>query len=556
MLITASCPFCRLAYQVQATLRGQFVRCPNAACRKIFAVPVEETAAAPVPPPKSSAPVGNGQRSGSVADMVTLLPAEQAAPPTDAGPTSKHVSEMLPVEPTEPAAPATAGGPAAGDWWQAAPPVRGKAAPPPVVPSSPPPSPTPAATWWRDAPPARGSQAPAEPTRKKRPTPSAPTETQRMPILPPETTGQPLELPPGVWEPPPVRRAADTDAQTSEAIKPPGMIQVREGAAGDKDAQPLKETTASEAHRPRLSKRRAWFVITGLFLLTFGVLGAVGVWVWLAFHRSEEARFAEAIADYRQGSFGKAESEFRELAQKFPDSTQVEEYRFLADWSAVCGTVSNPDADPAAVVPQLDHFISNHKKDLLMVQYGHDAGQQLLKLAKAFAARNSNPPDEQPLKTAERIEQLRRTVASLGPDALTKEEAALIDADVGKVRRAVEKARKRRDVLAQIRRKAKEPWMDAIKRVRTLLARRERELPGISQDPAARAALADLYKGHLDSVVFQRLQGDIRALPEGDADNPEDDPDKTIVFAPLLGTAAPGRAPENDPIVLALVRGV
>ncbi len=39
MHITALCPFCRTAYQVQATLRGQLVRCPSAACRKVFPVP-------------------------------------------------------------------------------------------------------------------------------------------------------------------------------------------------------------------------------------------------------------------------------------------------------------------------------------------------------------------------------------------------------------------------------------------------------------------------------------------------------------------------------------
>ena len=492
----------------------------------------------------------------SVGDMVPILPAEQASPPLDSASTSKHVSEMLPVIPTESAAPSAAGGPTNADWWQAAPPVRGgsgqPAEPPPA---SAPPSPPPPATWWRDAPPpvrnpktptetpapaestspscpSRGSPTPAEPTRKIRPTASAPAETQQMPILPSETPDQPRELPPGVWEPPPVRRGS---------------------VPGDDDSQTVSETAASETHRPRLSKRRAWFVITGLFLLTFGVLGGVGAWAWLTFHRSEEARLKEAQDDYKQGSFSKAESEFRELAHKFPDSARAKEYGFLADWSAVCGTVSNPDGDPAAAAVRLEQFIKRNEKDPLMSQKGRDAGQQLLKLATRFAARNAKPPDEQPLKAADRIEQLRRTVAALGADALTKEEMGQIEAEVGKVRLAVEKARKRRDVLAAMQKGNKETPMEAIQRVRDLLARMEHELPGINQDPEARAALERLYQTHLDSVVYQPEKQD---GGERKPDPLVEDNVPTLLFASLLPTAAPGNAPEKDPIVLALVRGV
>ena len=488
--------------------------------------------------------------------MVPILPAEQASPPLDSASTSKHVSEMLPVIPTESAAPSAAGGPTNADWWQAAPPVRGgsgqPAEPPPA---SAPPSPPPPATWWRDAPPpVRNPKTPTEtPAPAESTSPSCPS--RGSPVAGRADTENPshgfraggnaanadpavgdarpaAQLPPGVWEPPPVRRGS---------------------VPGDDDSQTVSETAASETHRPRLSKRRAWFVITGLFLLTFGVLGGAGVWVWLTFHRSEEARLKEAQADYQLGSFSKAESEFRELAHKFPDSARAKEYGFLADWSAVCGTVSNPDGDPAAAAVRLEQFIKRNEKDPLMSQKGRDAGQQLLKLATRFAARNAKPPDEQPLKAADRIEQLRRTVAALGADALTKEEMGQIEAEVGKVRLAVEKARKRRDMLAAMQKGNKETPMEAIQRVRDLLARMEHELPGINQDPEARAALERLYQTHLDSVVYQPEKQD---GGERKPDPLVEDNVPTLLFASLLPTAAPGNAPEKDPIVLALVRGV
>jgi len=349
-----------------------------------------------------------------------------------------------------------------------------------------------------------------------------------MPVLPPEAPDQPRELPPGMWEPPPVRRGAD---------------------GGEKDTQAQEETAASTTHRPRMHKRRAWLAIAVIFLLTFGGLGGGGVWAWLKFHRSEEARSGQARDDYKNDSFKNAEDEYRELAQKFPDSAHAEEYRFLADWCAECRAVSDPDADPAVSVSRLDRFINEHK-DPLKGENGRAAGKLLLKLTKAFTARNANPTDEQLLTAADQIEQLRRTVESLGPDALTKEEAGSIDADVAKVREAVAKARKRREILAELVQRPKEPPMEAIKRSRDLLERMKRELPGIDQDPKAQAALTRLEEAHRAKVVYQPREDAPRPIVR-----PEDDAE-TLVFDSLLSPKWLGKGPEKDPIVLALVRGV
>jgi outer membrane protein assembly factor BamB len=356
-----------------------------------------------------------------------------------------------------------------------------------------------------------------------------------MPAIARETVEQPRELPPGVWEPPPVRR----------------------GDVGkDKDTSPAETAPASETHQPRVTKRRAWLGIAGLFLFLLIVFGGLGVWVYTIVVVSEENLLKEARGYYKDNAYGSAAEKFHLLAEKFPQSDQADEYRFLDDWCTVCSTVATSDADPAASLPDLDRFVKNHKEDPLMSKYAQDAGQQLLRLARRFAERNANPPDDQPLKTAEQIERLRRTVAGLGPEALTKEETASIDAALDKVRRNVERANKRRSVLAQIRKGDKETWMDAIKRVGTLLARRERDLPGIKEDAEVRTALDALYQGHLDSVQFHWGKQGLPRRPDDDADSPEDDPKNTIVFAPQVGPAAPGNAPPKDPIVLALVRGV
>ncbi|MHB1423629.1 MAG: PQQ-binding-like beta-propeller repeat protein [Gemmataceae bacterium] len=556
MHITALCPFCRSAYQVEATLRGQLVRCPNAACRKSFTVPAEVPPAASAvqaAPPRPSPKPDNGPRSGSVADFVPMLPAEQVPSSSQPSAASKHVSQMLPLAPT---APESGGQRNEGSWWQAAPPVRQtpsqQAARPPTAPSSPPPAearsgperasgataPPPAAetSWWSEAPPVRQPQIPVEQPQaaaskaRHRTVDRPPAETQSMPALAPQKTDQPRELPPGVWVPPPVRRGSESSAEQATAVQEP----------------PVHET-----HRPRLSKRRALLATIGLLLFTVGVLGFVTLVVVRKIHHSEEELSANARTEYEQHSYSNASEMFGKLAQQFPNSEQVGEYRFMTEWCAVCSTVSDPDADPVAAAGRLNQYVKDHEKDPFMVQFGRDAGQLLLKLTKALAARTDNPPDEQPLQAVERIEQVRRTVAALGPDTLKKDENEQIDGDLGKVRRAVEKSRKRREAIARLHKRDDETPMNAIKRVRLLLGRMERELPGIGQDAEAQAALAQLYNTHLASVKYYEAADEPHAPPPA----PEEE-GKRMLFAPLLPTASPGTAPPNDPIVLALVRGV
>ncbi len=562
MHITALCPFCRSAYQVQATLRGQLVRCPNAACRKIFTVPKDVPPPEPpaaTPPPRPHG--GGGQLSGTVGDLVPILPSEQAAPSVEPSGTGKHVSEVLPVAPV---APETTGQPIEGDWWQAAPPPRSqpgigseKQAPAARSPAITPPATV--APWWQNAPPVRAPQrsaeksAPAAPTQQIRPLErpaaetqrrpagqeaTAPTqplrplerpaaETQQMPALTPEKSDQPRELPPGVWQPPPVRRGPADETQ---------------------DTQPQQATEASETHQPPVSMRRVKLLITGLLVLVVCAFGIGGTWAWMTWVHNEERLSGEARELHSQGSFSNAAEKYGELLKKFPNSEHRDEWRFMADWSTVSSMANDPDADVPAAVAQFEEFVKDHKKDPLMIEHAHDAGQRLIKLTKTFASRNANPADEKPLKDAERIEQLRRLVAGLD-GALSKADSEQIDAELGQVRKAVEIARKRREVLAQIRRQKGETWMDAIKRSESVVASMERELPGIGQE--AQGAIAKLYDAHLESVVYKPNKGAVAPPPEQAEDDAE-----TLWFASLLPTAAPGQAKSNDPVVLALVRGV
>src|SRR5262245_66693006 len=81
--ITAVCPRCHNRYHRTPTLRGQKIPCPNANCREVFEVQDADTAF-----DRNQVVIASGKisKSGSVSDIVPMLPAEQAAGQAPASP--------------------------------------------------------------------------------------------------------------------------------------------------------------------------------------------------------------------------------------------------------------------------------------------------------------------------------------------------------------------------------------------------------------------------------------------------------------------------------------
>src|SRR5437870_5522644 len=105
--ITAVCPRCRNRYQLNPAMRGQRIRCPNPDCRETFEVQDADTAF-----DRNQVGIASGKinKTGSVSDLVPLLPAEEVpgeAPPPPPAPENpsqpNHVADFLPLVPADPA---------------------------------------------------------------------------------------------------------------------------------------------------------------------------------------------------------------------------------------------------------------------------------------------------------------------------------------------------------------------------------------------------------------------------------------------------------------------
>src|SRR5262249_11239895 len=147
--------------------------------------------------------------------------------------------------------------------------------------------------------------------------PGAPPERKTAPA-----DGGPVELPPGVWEPPPVRRT--------------------DGAAGAKKETPATQPAATSSATPAaarpvtpVAKRRrgAWFA-SGLLAVVPPLLGLYGWIGQIVSASSEEQRRQKAEQEYKDRNFGEAARLFDELEREFPQSEHRRLYEFLGRLSA------------------------------------------------------------------------------------------------------------------------------------------------------------------------------------------------------------------------------
>jgi outer membrane protein assembly factor BamB len=367
-----------------------------------------------------------------------------------------------------------------------------------------------------------------------------------------DTTGAPLELPPGVWDPPPVRRGEEQKIdRLTEIHEPPRVERLTE----IHDAPPAElpaeayQPPVYEAPAPAVSRKKALWIIGSLIALVAVVLGVGLLVTRTVLGQSEDDAFAEAMKAYQEHKFGNAATQFKGLTEKFPDGERAPTYRFLAEWSGLAGRLHDPQADPAAALDSLETFLKEHKDDPPLKEFAHEVGLGLAKLAETFAQQHANPADDSPLPVAERLVQARDAVRKIAKGALEDADNERIDSAVNGVRAAVQRRQRRDAAIAQLR--AFTPTAEGIREARRYLQElgQSEEFKDLPESPEAAGILGNLYAGHLKSVTYE-AGGELGpAPPRSDESVP------SVVFDQLMA-GKPGGARADDPVRLALARGV
>ncbi len=557
MHITVVCPQCRSRYQVDDALRGKKMRCPNGKCRATFDV-VEEGKPPPAPPPapkpapKPAAPPPSPRgQTGSVGEVVPILPVEPAAPPPR--PQGNHVSNYVPVEQAEVAssAPNAPTGASFGDWRNLSPSRGGTATPPPPPASRPatvPPT--------RKDPPPKASAPPAKPA-------SQPPKPQAQPATPPpKPQAQPaVDGVPGTpavadWHaaPPPVIQPGDSRPAPVEM--PPGAWQNVEHLAPTGQHGPSEE---EEAHR-LAKKRRARRLMIGMIAGMLLVMGIGAVVFYIVVWQNEGHQFDRAMNQYNEGHFVDAGKAFRKLADKFSSSSRADEYRLWAALSELRGSASG-DIDDA--LEQLDKFLTEALKtergQELMNERAEDIGKALAKATAEFIDAHKSDNDSELEKSLTGINQGVDRVRGVVPKAITADEADGIKKEVRNIQENIDLEKRRQKALVKLREIAKNPSIEAIKAAKAFIRETvlSKAVPTFENDADAAGILASMHEAHIKTILFE--------LPkEGDPGvgrRSREDIEPSILIDPLLaGRPRPAGQPrpvdDEGSVVLALARGV
>jgi hypothetical protein len=511
--ISVVCPHCQTLYQLEPSLRGMRMRCPNPQCREIFEV-CEETEITPaVPPEPLPLPAGPGRHvAGTVGDLVPILPAEPAAP--------ESVALVAPtVQAGAPAAEGTQPRESAKPAWQAPPPVRKQPA---------------------------GLTTGAAPARPKRPTPPAQiaeldwgplseffgTEGAALPMpavadaqaARPGANG-PVELAPGTWEAPPVRLLQAAPAQRPAAEPRPAA------------ASPV----------PAASRRHRSLVVIGLMAAL--VLGGAGA-AWLLYQRhlaeQETQRLERAQQRYHDRNFGDAATLFRSLDRDYPESPRRGLYRVAAELSSLREPVFKLQADPeetSQALRRLREFVAGYQGDPFLKQFQGDLWETFYKLSLELTDWAGQKYDRhlQELARAALQDAQKWTAAADVPvkDRLVKAGERLAEAD----QKIAAWERKER-VLARLRAILENVTGPGVREARELA-----EAEGLSADREVAGLLAALPAKHRASIVYVPVRpGEARP-----ATRVEDDP--SLLVTPALKRRV-GETGSGSGVVVALVRGV
>jgi outer membrane protein assembly factor BamB len=499
MSITVICPRCESRFTLEEQMRGQRIRCPNQLCRNIFEVRAEgdKPAAAPATPPAPPPPEKPvAVKSGSVTEMLPLLPAEIAEPPVEekkpperAAPRRLERTPEKPARPKEPPAPKPSEAPALMP-----PPVRSSAAPATVT--------APPADFPDDFP--------------------GDDDADSMPAA----GAGPPEVGPGTWEAPPVRGPAVEVAPQLEVA-----------AVATALAAPAE--LPAPAHRGR----RVLLIIAAMLVLFATTI--LGGWRYVENARagSEADRFNRAEEHYKQAEFEDATTALQKLAKDFPSSRDAPRYRFLAELSSVRGEADKA-RDLAELKSALDHvlqFLGFNQQEALLKDRHADVWDTLKRLAERLADQADEKHDRDALAMARHAWKETGRLEPPSQVNVPQVQRALND-KFEQVTARLDVFERRLAVIDALKERVAKASAQAVQEGRALVT-----AAGLTDDGEAKDLLADLVLAHRAAIRYVPAEG---TAANGAID---DDALPSLVVTPALtaGKASPGRG-----VALALARGV
>jgi outer membrane protein assembly factor BamB len=280
-----------------------------------------------------------------------------------------------------------------------------------------------------------------------------------------------------------------------------------------------------------------------MILIAGGLPAIVAVVAILGWHRyqTRETRLRdEARRDYDNGQFPRAKEKYKELRDDFPSSPNEPEYAFMEDLSDLRAEAEvGLWKDLKSPFDMVRSFLEAHDSNELLKPFARDLGVTIVKIVKDTVAKQENLGGDD-LDVVEAAEKLVNLIKKELPEALLTAEMDQLAADFAAARTRVKEQAKIQEAVERVR--ILKPTIDGIKEARRII-----EEEGLKDNKEAQELLGKLFEGHRQSIKYTESA----APPTRRAE----DFDPSVVVDPLV-EGHPPVAPDDDSVVLALVRGV
>jgi hypothetical protein len=503
MKITVVCPRCETRSHLEEEMRGKRIFCPT--CRHVFEVQAEEDKPPTAPsPPATPVPGQTTVTSGSVSDLVQLLPAQLAEP----APAPPRALDPRPIVPPPPKPP------------------EPRLVRPKEPPTKKPSEPVPQARKPVEAPVVAPQQAPPD---------EAPLDFpgdfpgDDSPDGAAQTDGGPQEVGPGTWEAPPVRGVAmepATALATAEKVIPVSAPGLQRGP------------TRGRSHWSLL-------IIASMGTILFGI-AAIGWWTFQTRRAGNEAdRFKQAEEFYAKGEYTAATEGLQKLIHDFPDSLSVNKYRFIAALSNVRGDAEEAQ-DPAALKLALNNamqFLAFKLQEPMLKDYLGDLYRTFTEVAERLAKQAEQNHDSDALAQARQAWNEADKKLKPPSEVSHLETGRKLSKLFSEADRAIEVHATRETVVAAIQQRIERPSAVGVQEARALAV-----ASGLKDDPQVKQLLLDVVTAHRESI---------RYVPAGTMTTPtafEADDLASILVTPALHR--PKGSASRAGVALSLARGV
>jgi outer membrane protein assembly factor BamB len=305
---------------------------------------------------------------------------------------------------------------------------------------------------------------------------------------------------------------------------------------------------AVQAERAARAKGRLSLLLIGCIGILVLLVGGGGVATVLSIVWGTEGRLAkQARQEYTEGRFPEAATDYQRLVEKFPESPSADEYRLFAELSELRSRMSSATSPAGETLERADKLIKEHGKDALLQEQGHDLGGALFSWVRDKAEAIPGNPNAFPADFPDRAREVLRAASQAFPGSVTPDDLARLDSLFNQAQDVLAKVVQRKTVLDEVQQLP--ATAEGIKQARKLIERQKKLQPDFDQDAEVVAALGTLFEGHLKSVTYT-------PRPEVlTRSRLAEDREPGLLVNPMIQGITPARR-ENDPVVLALVRGV